>query len=494
MILLLNAPTDAPLAACPLLAGLEARALAAGVAARVVHTGPLVLRTLGREFGDYLAFAQADTLAALPVPAADGLLRLAAEIGESLAGAAGATGTDAPPRRVLLTSAGPGTGTAGAFAEALRSHVDGAYEVVIVTGGSAGDETVEILQRCPDVDAVVTGDAGLEALFGVDAAAGSPAGSSAGADAGAPGGAEASACYDSFLAQFAAVGARGCRPWLPLAVGADGAGAVRELLALSARYRVLRFELGALDLADAAVTGFLAEVAGLRRDGLYGFEFRCSTGFDVTRDQAALLAGAGVTTVRIAVDAVRSAHESGVNTDQINARMIRSLRRLQDSGVDVRWLLAVDTHRRSELEWVRPRAVSHLAPPQGILALGEVVPGDGHADAMRVTSAWRAAHAPRKLTYGRGPGFVRLLDRRDDADSMTFINLAGAQSELYDACEDGATVTTLTEVFPRLPAESVGRFLDQLVGQDLMLRTCDGRYQTLALRRRLDERWTSAEQ
>jgi ribosomal peptide maturation radical SAM protein 1 len=86
---------------------------------------------------------------------------------------------------------------------------------------------------------------------------------------------------------------------------------------------------------------------------------------------------------------------------------------------------------------------------------------------LRAVDAWRDAHAAgASLTYRRGPGFVRVLARRDPA-RVVELTLVDDEAEVYLACDDGSTVDGICRR-TRLEAGRVRQRLAELAAERLV--------------------------
>jgi transcription-repair coupling factor (superfamily II helicase) len=104
----------------------------------------------------------------------------------------------------------------------------------------------------------------------------------------------------------------------------------------------------------------------------------------------------------------------------------------------------------------------------------------------RALAQWRRASAESfgRLTYVRGPGFVRIRDDRPGSTNDGEYTLTDDGARIFELCDEGRTSATVCE---RLRAEGrepsvddVEEFLEHLVAARLVLRV-DGRYLSLPL-------------
>jgi hypothetical protein len=308
--------------------------------------------------------------------------------------------------------------------------------------------------------------------------------------------------HSGFIESIATAGLR-IRPVLPLSALVDEQASTAELLDTASRYRVLRFDLGYLDPAKPVVVAFLKQMAQLRREGLYGFELWCRVSPRIGGDSCRLLKAAGVTQATVDLHAEGDG-ELGWATD-INSQQIQAVRLLDDAGVKAAWDFALPTADAAsdDASWVSGlAALYHLPPPRGIVAIPfwENLPADRVRSLSSAIETWREAFdssqegpSPRRLTYAQGPGFIRIFDRRSGLQNWTFVTLNARQSELFRFCDEGRSLPEIVAAAPEFPEPAVRQFLDLMVERQLMLRSRDGRYYLLPIRRRLEERWTSGD-
>jgi hypothetical protein len=108
-------------------------------------------------------------------------------------------------------------------------------------------------------------------------------------------------------------------------------------------------------------------------------------------------------------------------------------------------------------------------------------------------AAWRDRNVPWTLTYARGPGFMRIFDRRRGPLDWTFIVLNAQQAEFLLFCDEARSLDEVALRAPGTPRDQVRRFLEGLVQRGVVALTGDRRFLNLAVRRRLEERWASAD-
>lgn len=285
---------------------------------------------------------------------------------------------------------------------------------------------------------------------------------------------------------------------VPFPLGDDGPGPDVEALLASARvHRTTRFDLETVDFRDEAVAPFLVEVARLRTDELLGLSFRCRLPANVTAPQAELLGAAGVR------EAVLCATAGAVDGGglHLNAHQLAAVRRLHAHDVAADWRLALapgmgGAEADALLELIAsPR---HLPPPSGVRLPSADFEGEDPGPALverfrRAIAAWRREHVPWRFTYARGPGFIRIFDRRHAETEWTFIVLHGMQAEIFLRCEGVTTSDELAAEFPDVAADRVGKFLDTLAARGVLGRVGSGAYLALPIRRKVEERWASGD-
>jgi hypothetical protein len=126
-------------------------------------------------------------------------------------------------------------------------------------------------------------------------------------------------------------------------------------------------------------------------------------------------------------------------------------------------------------------ALTHVPPP--------APPERGVRPADTALARWREKHEPWRLTYARGPGFVRIYDRRSDRESPAVIVLRERQADVFLAFEDGCTVEDAARRAPEIPPERVMRFVGTLAENRLLIRGNGSFHLALPIRRKVEERW-----
>ena len=256
--------------------------------------------------------------------------------------------------------------------------------------------------------------------------------------------------------------------------------------------------------------GGAVESAEVQEERGYQFSIRWAVDTSVTPDDIRLMSEAGV-------DDVDAGTYDLADWRTTVGDYLGLLRRLTEMAIAVRWrfrLSAMDPRPEDFEGWADVASwIAHLPPP--------MVEGDGDAFSMerranfdglaafddhhtmritpteetlvRAIEAWRATHDPELLTYSRGPGFVRIIDRRvlrehpraSDGDE-DIISLVGRQAEIFLFCEGPRS---LGQVVAQFESASQGaqtaKFLDLLVGRRLLFRSDDDRFLALPIHRKL---------
>jgi hypothetical protein len=272
----------------------------------------------------------------------------------------------------------------------------------------------------------------------------------------------------------------------------DPARALHELLALSRRHRTVEFHLRGLDLERSSP--LLGELARLRSDHYYAWSLSCDLRPTVGPEAAAQLRRAGV--VRATLDPAPFAEDPlrELGFERANLRQLESVRALDEQGIAVEWHLVCDLPGETEesravvADWAR--SAVHLPAPAGLASMGDRAPRPLLEEAI---ARWQGGRTPRMLTYGCGPDFLRILDRRTNPREWTFIELTAAQSAIYASLEKPRSYSELASLLPAVVAPSLRRLLDLLVQRRLVCGTSDGHYLALPVRRRLDEMWTTGD-
>lgn len=241
----------------------------------------------------------------------------------------------------------------------------------------------------------------------------------------------------------------------------------------------LRFDLGFVDLNDPVEVAAVTALAALRSQTLYGFSLRLRAQHAITPDQAKLIATAGVTEVTLAQ--VEDAADDPVLQNML---ALQSLRALSDQKIATDWAVCALEMSQEQIAQLA-KTLRHLPPPSRI----------EHSDAAVAEKAlahWQQTHAPETLAYARGPGFLRILDRRSDARSWRFTVLNELQAQILLACREATRAADLAERF-NLPPENITQLGQTLSEAGLMMISACGTMVTLVPRRQFSERWASGD-
>jgi hypothetical protein len=253
--------------------------------------------------------------------------------------------------------------------------------------------------------------------------------------------------------------------------GRTGSEIVASIMSTARTEKILWFDLGRVDVAAPPLMFALEELSRLRREHLYGLSFRAAVEGELTASQAQLLANAGV----------RFVHVTGLDTF---LQHVQTVKLLHAVAIDLSWDLAL-VPDGGDAELAATMAKMHHLPPPA------TVPHQTNPIADAVIR-WKDAHTPWTLTYARGADFLRIRDRRAGTYEWTFTTLSARQAETFLFCEETRAFDDIACMVPSVPRVKLRGFLDSLVDRNLMCRAGD-RYQALAIRRKLEERWTTAE-
>jgi hypothetical protein len=266
---------------------------------------------------------------------------------------------------------------------------------------------------------------------------------------------------------------------------------VNAVLARLEQSRQTQLNIGLLCLENDEAQPILAALAAARQEQLYGFRFSCRAAGLIGGDTAELLRAAGVCAVELLPP---SGPVAAGLAESIFLGQVTSVVALHQQGIDVTWSLskslmasATSSHQLVSLF----PFLHHIPPPTFQLAsAGSVVSAPPIHQAIL---EWRNGYEPHVLTYGRGPEFVRICDRRDASQSVKFATLRGAQAAVFMTATHAAPVEVLEGAAGGVPMRLVRRFLENLVHARLMCRTSTRLYLSLPTRRRIEERWVEGD-
>jgi len=272
----------------------------------------------------------------------------------------------------------------------------------------------------------------------------------------------------------------------------DASTAVSLLLERLRTLGSTEVELGYMDIGQHDPMPALEELAAVRRSHLYGFRLSCQTNAATAHHVgASRLRAAGIYRLDLLPGIGGPARTREDEVESTFLSDIALVGTLHEQGVGVTWLLALSGASDDEV-----LAVSHLLPYFHHIPPPVAMPCDQVGQGKHLSQAvedWRRLHQPNTLTYGRGPGFVRIFDRRAVGEVVTFVTLEGPQAELFLAARTAAPAHDLALLAVGVGVPRVRRFLDVLVERRLMCRTKSGLYQSVATRRRMEERWVEGD-
>jgi ribosomal peptide maturation radical SAM protein 1 len=274
----------------------------------------------------------------------------------------------------------------------------------------------------------------------------------------------------------------------------DPGEALAELLGRARRTAMLRFDLGRISFSRRNPTRVLDELARLRRDEYYGLSFTARVPARLSPPQVIALRNAGVEAVTVQDGGPDDGDEESDHTDLSELKKIATVRLLHAAGIRVEWALGHGSRGDDGLTGSLA-AMHHLPPPSGLRrdrhpSTSTPAPEVGRIEAV---AQWWQGHRPWTLTYARGPGFVRIFDRRAGEHDWKFISLDEVQSRIFLFCEQVRSFPEIEATVPEVAAEGLLRFLANLVANSLMCRIGRGCYLTLPIRRKSEERWTSGD-
>jgi ribosomal peptide maturation radical SAM protein 1 len=316
---------------------------------------------------------------------------------------------------------------------------------------------------------------------------------------------------------------------------------VDDLVMLASRYGRLAFIM-ADTIMDATYTH---DVLPRLRDTDLDFSIFYETKSDLTKEEIRLLRDAGVDRIQPGTESLSTPILKLVRKGVTGLQNVRLVKWCAEFGVDVSWNLLYGIPGEPPAEYDamadNMQSLTHLQPPRlfpiwldrftpfyersrefGFEIIGPppharvVYPVDEAALAdlvhsfeyrrtdgcdpetyvggvRRVIEDWTKSHAAggyRSLRYGRGPGFLRIIDRRPNVPARDY-TLGGPEAAIYMACDDGATPAEVRNALQPATAiaygvEAIRAFLDELVALRLVYRERDS-YLALALSAKLAE-------
>lgn len=266
-----------------------------------------------------------------------------------------------------------------------------------------------------------------------------------------------------------------------------------DLLTLWGSTRGGCIDIGMLDFSEEGPAALLRSVAEVRREHLYGFDLACKIPCAVVEEQPKLLRAAGVRRAEIDQVIAPSDILERIGMEAALLKQLQIVASLQQQSVAVTWRVAVSPRAPTAILATAGlmSSLHHLMPPAGLWPRCDANAVRPLVDALE---EWQRSFAPRTFTYGRGPGFVGIYDRRHAASGrVRFVTLAGAQKAVFLAAFAASSAEELAAFAEGVPAEQVERFLDNLVAAGVMCRTTGGLHQSLPTLRQMEERWVEGD-
>jgi hypothetical protein len=316
------------------------------------------------------------------------------------------------------------------------------------------------------------------------------------------------------------------------------------LLELAGRRQATSFHVVDHVLDSEECRTLLPALAEQQQTG--GFQFSLDWRIDsrLTRQDVRLLQEAGVRRVEVELSSLcdRALDLRGFPTRAIDH--LQLLKDLSERNIEARWSIRWGTEDERAEDYVEMAqlvpSICHLAPPDFLplapageqvggaqpeprvrLALpatarpapdrdqaptggegsgaafesaGAAQPAQARAALQSLLGAWREAHAPDLLTYSRGPGFVRVLDRRfkrasreeGKASRETVVTLSDKQADIFLFCGEHRPFRAIVERFDgQLSEPALRKFTEMLVDLRLFYRSRDDRFLALPVHKKI---------
>ena len=311
--------------------------------------------------------------------------------------------------------------------------------------------------------------------------------------------------------------------------------AFAEFETLARRHRQLSFDVVDNIIANEHVRGLLPRLAASGFD----FDLMYETKANLTKEQLQAFADAGVSAIQPGIESLDTGILKLMRKGTSALQNIRLLKWCAELGIQVHWNVLMGFGNEDPAAYERMAelvgALHHLEPPSatfvvvnrfspmhrdpaahGLVVDGpvpfyrHVFPGlsaaqrndlayffeSHHASGAdyrsytqvlsRALAQWRRASAESfgRLTYVRGPGFVRIRDDRPGSTNDGEYTLTDDGARIFELCDEGRTSATVCERLRaegrELSVDDVEEFLEHLVAARLVLRV-DGRYLSLPL-------------
>jgi hypothetical protein len=267
--------------------------------------------------------------------------------------------------------------------------------------------------------------------------------------------------------------------------------ATRSVLTQAQSHKIMEFDLGEIDFDQIDPTPLLTELAGMRSREMYGLRFSSTIRSALGQRNASLLRDAGVYSVLVDLASVKSDCD-GQELVLANLKQMEVVKVLHECGISADWgILGYDREQSPTVcsDLIEAfESMFHLPPPREPSSTSS---SNKHGDhpLSSCISRWREVHTPWTLTYARGPGFVRIFDRRSRTSEATFFTLRSQQAEIFLFCQIGRSLKSINDRVPGLILNKLQSYLEILVTRGLMCCIPSQYYQSLPVRRRLEEHW-----
>ena len=256
----------------------------------------------------------------------------------------------------------------------------------------------------------------------------------------------------------------------------------QEITKLSELTQSLRFRLEGLETDDGGIDRTVLEsLADARAERLLSYDLDCELTIVPSAEIAWCMREAGISSVVLS-EVLGSSEGSAILS---NLMRIAAAKNLGAADIAVVWQLDPRTEflgveQRRQMQAICD-ASRHIPPP--VSGGADIIAGMAHR--------WSACHKPRSLTYARGPGFLRVFDRRTEEGRWRFISFNDSQGEILLRCSQPKDFGSLLSEVPNTNDLSLRQFLETLVEQNVMCRGLNDHYLALPIRRSIDERWAS---
>jgi len=289
---------------------------------------------------------------------------------------------------------------------------------------------------------------------------------------------------------------------------------IEEIAGFSAAQKRTYVDISSEGVSICCSETFLGQMHEFRLSRKLDLRLRLQVQSSMSKNKILMLKRAGVVEVEVQPPApLTQAQNDGLL--EMNLRQLASVKWLHEQDIIVRWRLLGGIGGRAEIQDAETieicRALTHIPPPDDVLRLDTSCPRDrlsyssflvadesltSQPPALELGTSltdavgmWRSQYSPWTMTYTRGPGFIRIFDRRRGYSDAHFITLTAEQGRLLSFLELPQTFEAIRSEFSNIPASTLLSFVERLLDRELVVMLGSRLLQSFLVHRRQEEKW-----